>query len=80
MLAAIRHVGRSLTAQRDAALLDQYNGPVLFEGQAAAEIFSQVFAPQLSGRPRVRNVVEVGRLPVGRVVRATKGRSRKRLQ
>ena len=52
LVAAIRDLGRRLTAQRGASLLDQYNGPVLFEGQAAAEIFAQVFAPQLSARPR----------------------------
>ena len=52
LLDAVRDLGRRLSAAREAALLDQYNGPVLFEGQAAAEIFSQVFAPLLSGRPR----------------------------
>jgi hypothetical protein len=35
---------------RKAPLLDRYNGPVLFEGRAAGEIFSAEFAPALSGR------------------------------
>jgi hypothetical protein len=32
--------------------VDSYTGPVLFEGQAATEIFSQVFAPRLAARKR----------------------------
>lgn len=52
LIAAVRDVGRRLGAQREASLLEQYNGPVLFEGQAAAEIFAQVFAPLLGARPR----------------------------
>jgi hypothetical protein len=52
LLASVRDVGRRITAQRSAGLLEQYNGPVLFEGQAAAELFAQVIAPQFSARPR----------------------------
>ena len=52
LLASVRDVGRRVTAQRTAGLLEQYNGPVLFEGQAAAEIFAQVIAPNFSARPR----------------------------
>ncbi len=40
-------VGQRLEKLRSATLLDHYNGPVLFEGQAAAELFSQVIAPAL---------------------------------
>ena len=32
---------------RRAPLVDHYNGPVLFDGVAGAEVFSQVFAPKL---------------------------------
>ncbi len=35
---------------RKAPLLDRYNGPVLFEGRAAGEIFSAEFVPALGGR------------------------------
>ncbi len=52
LLASTRELGKHLAALRDATLLDQYNGPVLFEDQAAVEIFSQVFAPQLLARKR----------------------------
>jgi hypothetical protein len=40
-------MGQRLEKLRFATLLDHYNGPVLFEGQAAAELFSQVIAPAL---------------------------------
>jgi predicted Zn-dependent protease len=36
-----------LEGLREAELLDRYNGPVLFEGQAAAELFAQGFAREL---------------------------------
>ncbi|MBI5769180.1 MAG: hypothetical protein HZA93_15410 [Verrucomicrobia bacterium] len=52
LAAALRQLTRRLAAQRDAQLLDQYNGPVLLEGQAAVEIFAQVIAPLLGARPR----------------------------
>lgn len=47
--AHIQAIGDSLTARRAAASFDRYNGPVLFEGQAAAELFAQVFMPRLLG-------------------------------
>jgi hypothetical protein len=40
-------MGQRLEKLRSATLVDHYNGPVLFEGQAAAELFSQVVAPAL---------------------------------
>jgi predicted Zn-dependent protease len=40
-------MGQRLEKLRSAPLVDHYNGPVLFEGQAAAELFSQVLAPAL---------------------------------
>lgn len=47
LTAEVRHLGKRLAALRDAELLDRYNGPVLFEGQAAAELFAQAFVPRL---------------------------------
>src|SRR5208282_836040 len=36
-----------LTRVRRAPVVDRYSGPVLFDGAAGAEVFSQVFAPKL---------------------------------
>ncbi len=47
LAASIREMGDRLAKLHDAPLLDRYNGPVLFEGQAAVEIFSQGFASRL---------------------------------
>ena len=44
----IRTMAGRLTALRRAPVVDRYNGPVLFEGVAGAEAFSQVFAPKLT--------------------------------
>ena len=49
----IRAMGADLAGLRKASLLEQYNGPVLFEGQAAAELFGQVFVTALLARPRM---------------------------
>ena len=43
----VRGMAETLSARRDAAFIDRYSGPVLFEGQAAAELFAQVLAPKL---------------------------------
>jgi hypothetical protein len=40
-------MGERLLKLRAASSLESYNGPVLFEGQAAAEVFAQTFAPGL---------------------------------
>ncbi len=42
---ATRAMASTLNAQLDAPTIDAYSGPVLFEGQAAAEVFAQSFAP-----------------------------------
>ena len=47
--AHVEAIDDSLTARRAATAFDRYNGPVLFEGQAAAELFAQVFMPRLLG-------------------------------
>jgi len=50
LAARIRDMTVRLENLRKAPLLDRYNGPVLFEGRAAGEIFSGEFAPALVGR------------------------------
>jgi predicted Zn-dependent protease len=48
---AIRQMAADLTALRSAPVLDaDYSGPVLFTGQASAEMFARVLAPNLSGQ------------------------------
>ena len=48
---AVRQMGAELTALRSAPVLDaDYSGPVLFTGQASAEMFARVLAPNLSGQ------------------------------
>src|SRR6185436_3456139 len=48
---AIRQMAADLTALRSAPILDaDYSGPVLFTGQASAEMFARVLAPNLSGQ------------------------------
>ena len=49
LAAAARSVGGQLTRLAAAPALEKYAGPVLFTGQAAAELFAQLLAPQLSG-------------------------------
>jgi len=44
---AVRSVAIILSAQTSASVIEPYSGPVLFEGQAAAGIFGQFFAPNL---------------------------------
>jgi hypothetical protein len=47
LAAQVRTMADRLTRVRQAPVVDRYNGPVLFEGAAGAEVFSQVFAPKL---------------------------------
>jgi predicted Zn-dependent protease len=49
----VRTMARRLDSLRSAATIERYSGPVLFEGRAAAELFSQVFAPALVARRRM---------------------------
>jgi len=48
LLAEARAMGERVLKVRSAASLDRYNGPVLFEGQAAPELFAQQFATGLA--------------------------------
>jgi TldD protein len=52
---AVRALAARLDSLRTAPVLERYNGPVLFEGRAAAELFAQVFAPALVGRRRMQS-------------------------
>ena len=65
MLSRTRALLARLKALRDAPVLDRYNGPVLFEDEAAAQAFAQVFAPAVSAvripmteDPQVENQIE----------------------
>lgn len=49
----IRAMGERLTKRQAAPVIEEYNGPVLFEGQAAAEIVARAFAEQLPAGPRL---------------------------
>lgn len=52
--AAIHAMAEELTKTASAGTAESYTGPVLFDGQAAGELFAQILAPQLSGqRPPV---------------------------
>jgi len=48
--ALIEEMGGRLKSLRDAPVLARYNGPVLFEGRAAAEVFAEEFAGGLAGQ------------------------------
>ena len=45
--AKIRDMAERLGRLREVGFVERYNGPVLFEGQAAAELVSQILAPRL---------------------------------
>ena len=48
LLSAAKYVAYGLTALKSAPYLEEsYSGPIIFEGQAAAEVFAMVFAPNL---------------------------------
>ena len=47
MVSRARAMAERILKLRSAATLEQYNGPVLFEGDAAGEVFAQRFATGL---------------------------------
>lgn len=53
IVARVRALQSRLENLRKATLLERYTGPVLFEGQAAGEIFLQGVASRLTGVPRL---------------------------
>ncbi len=65
LLARTRALLARLKVLRTAPVLDRYNGPVLFEEEAAAQAFAQVFAPAvtavripMSEDPQVENQIQ----------------------
>jgi len=48
LIAKAKDMGQRLEKLRVASAAEQYNGPVLFENDAAADVFAQVFAPKLT--------------------------------
>jgi hypothetical protein len=48
LAAQLREMVATLDTVRNASLADRYNGPVLFEGRAAAELVAEIFAPALA--------------------------------
>lgn len=47
LIRATHAIAKKLTEMVTAPIVEAYSGPVLFEGQAAAEMFAQVFSPNL---------------------------------
>ncbi|MEI6091316.1 MAG: metallopeptidase TldD-related protein [bacterium] len=51
LIKAAYQIAKNITALKNAPVLDEdYSGPVIFEGQAAGELFAQIFAPNLVTR------------------------------
>jgi len=50
-VAEATRIGRELTALRRAPVVDDYSGPVLFEGKAAAQLAFELLGESLSGTP-----------------------------
>lgn len=59
MADSVRALGARLSSLRQTAVAEPYTGPVLFEGNAAAELFNDVFAPRLvaARRPVLGNPI-----------------------
>ncbi|HZV13494.1 MAG TPA: metallopeptidase TldD-related protein [Candidatus Kapabacteria bacterium] len=57
MKSAVDSMARRLTALRAAPVMDEYTGPVIFTGQASAEVFAQVFGDAMCSirRPATDN-------------------------
>ena len=51
LVGRIRGMAERLVRRREAEFVDRYNGPVLFEGQAAAELVNQILVPRLLAVP-----------------------------
>jgi hypothetical protein len=52
LLKAVRDLASRVTEQRHVPLAEAYDGPVLFEGEAAAELFNSMIASKLVGSRR----------------------------
>ena len=57
LMDSVQALATRLTRLRQTPVAEVYNGPVLFEGDAAAQLFNQVFAPRLvaARRPMASN-------------------------
>ena len=51
MVASVEAIGQRLVQARVAEVVDNYSGPVLFEGAAAGQLIEHLFARHLSGTP-----------------------------
>lgn len=60
MTAALGAAAEELVKLRDAPLLDNYSGPVLFEGRAAAQLVAEILAPELAPAPEPRVSLQEG--------------------
>jgi len=68
----VRELGGWLTGLRSAQVEEDYLGPVLFEGPAAVELFSQLLAAEISGTPPTEeegSTFDVGQAPTARLGR-----------
>ena len=69
LVEAAREIGETVAARRAASDLARYTGPVLVTGQAAAELFAQVFMPRLLAKrvpdmdPQFRRFAAAARNP-----------------
>ncbi len=64
LAAGIEKMAEELTALTKAPVLKEYIGPVLFSGQASAELFTQLLAPHFSGqRPPLSNMPRMSAAP-----------------
>src|ERR1700688_1957529 len=52
VLTRIQSLSAMLEKLRSAKVAERYSGPVLFEGEAAARLFAQLFARQLAATPK----------------------------
>lgn len=51
LIAGAKKVADELVQMRSAEVLEDYTGPILFEGEAAGQILGELLAPNLSGTP-----------------------------
>jgi len=73
LVASVRELGGWLTGLKTAPVEEDYLGPVLFEGPAATELFSQLLAAEVIGTPPIGSdgggMVDIGGAPSARIGR-----------
>jgi predicted Zn-dependent protease len=63
LTASVRKMAEELTLLTSAPLLEEYIGPVIFTGQAAAELFTQILVPHLAGgQPPLSNMPQMSQM------------------